>query len=63
MTEYQRLSLGLLVLSSLQDGRHESSAAAGSVLGEEKVELVVDPHHLGYPALHHVLEVGVEPEN
>ena len=32
-------------------------------LREKEVKLKVDAHHLGDPALHHVLEVGVEAED
>ena len=51
------------ILVPLEHGGHESGAAARAVLGEKEVELVVDSHHLGDAALHHVLEVRVEPGN
>ena len=51
-----------LILVTLEHGSHESGAAARAVLGEKEVELVVYSHHLGDAALHHVLEVGMEPK-
>ena len=49
-------------LLPLENGGHESGAPAGPVLAEQQVELVIDAHHLGDAALHHVLEVRVVPE-
>ena len=49
------------VLASLEDSRHQRRTTARPVLGQQEVKLVVDAHHLGYSALHHILEVGVEP--
>ena len=52
-----------LISVSLEDSRHQGRATAGPVLGQQEVELVVDAHHLRNSALHHILEVGVEPRD
>ena len=59
----ETISWLLLIIVSLKDGGYKSGPTARAVLGEEEVELVVDAHHLGDSALHHVLEVRVEPLN
>ena len=50
-------------LASLEDSSDQGGSTARPVLGQEEVKLVVDAHHLGNSALHHILEVGVEPGN
>ena len=59
----ETISWLLLIIVSLEDRGYKSCPTARAVLGEEEVELVVDAHHLGDSALHHVLEVRVEPLN
>ncbi len=52
----------LLSFAPLEHRGHERGAAAGPVLGQHQVELVVDAHQLADARLHDVLEVRVVPE-
>jgi hypothetical protein len=51
-----------MVIAALENGGDKRGAASRSIFGEEEVELVVDAHHLGDSALHHVLEMRVKSE-
>ena len=51
-----------MAFAALKHGGDESGTAAGAVLGEQEVKFVVDAHHLGDSALHHVLEMRMVSE-
>jgi hypothetical protein len=51
-----------MVIAALENGGDKRGAASRSIFGKEEVKLVVDAHHLGDSALHHVLEMRVKSE-